>query len=161
VRLIEKHRRNGLLIDANLLLLLVVGKTSEARIAKFKRTQQYTVEHFRLLRDLVDRFQPVVTTPHVLTEVSNLAALQEPELSALRTEFHVIVQDARELYDETAELVQDPAFRKLGLTDAAIRKVAERPLLVLTDDLPLYHYLRGAGLDAINFNHIRMHTWGS
>jgi hypothetical protein len=112
VRLIEKHRRNGLLVDANLLLLLLVGRTNETRISKFKRT-------------------------------------------------HAVVRQTQEFYNESAGLAGEPTFQKLGLTDAGIRKVAERPLLVLTDDLPLYHHLREAGLDAINFNHLRTYLWGS
>jgi hypothetical protein len=31
-------------------------------------------------------------------------------------------------------------------------------MLVLTDDLPLYHYLAIAGLDAVNLNHIRLYA---
>lgn len=41
--LIEKHRANGLLIDANLLILYLIGKTNKDRIPTFKRTQQYTI----------------------------------------------------------------------------------------------------------------------
>ena len=79
-RLIEKYRRNGLLIDSNLFLLWVVGSTNESRIARFNRTQKYSVEDFRLLRILVHEFQEVVTSPHILTELSNLATIEEPEL---------------------------------------------------------------------------------
>jgi hypothetical protein len=99
-----------------------------------------------------------VTTPHVLTEVSNLATLKPPELPALRAELEMVAKRTQEVYEESTKVVTDPAFQKFGLTDAAIRRVAERPMLVLTDDLPLYHYLSTAGLDAINFNHIRLYA---
>ncbi len=46
VGLIEKHRANGLLIDTNLLVLFLVGKTNKSRILSFKRTQAYTLEDF-------------------------------------------------------------------------------------------------------------------
>jgi uncharacterized protein YaiI (UPF0178 family) len=46
-------------------------------------------------------------------------------------------------------------FARFGLTDAAIANAAQRPMLVLTDDLPLYQTLVHQGVDAINFNHIR------
>jgi hypothetical protein len=154
-RLMQKHRRNGLLVDTKLFVLFLVGTTNEARITRFKRTGQYTIKDFRLLQALMVQFQNVVTTPHVLAEVSNLTDLEPPELSRLRLNFQEIIQRTRELYEESSAIVADPAFGKLGLTDAAIRRVAERPVLVLTDDLPLYHYLHKSGLDAINFNHIR------
>ncbi len=154
-RLIEKHRRHGLLIDSNLFVLWVVGTTNPSRIARFSRTQKYSVEDFRLLEALIDQFQQIVTSPHVLTEVSNLATIEQPELRRLRSNFFEIVQRTQEVYEESRSVFADDAFPKLGLTDAAIRRIAARPVLVLTDDLPLYHYLSTAGLDAINFNHIR------
>jgi hypothetical protein len=67
VGLIEKHRANGLLIDTNLLVLFLVGKTNKSRILSFKRTQAYTLEDFELLERLVDQFRTLITTPHVLT----------------------------------------------------------------------------------------------
>ena len=39
----------------------------------FKRTQNFTVQDFDLLRDLLEWFgQPIHTTPHVLSQVSDL-----------------------------------------------------------------------------------------
>jgi hypothetical protein len=154
-RLIQKHRRNGLLIDSNLFLLLLVGSTNESRIERFNRTQNYTIEDFRLLCGFVQQFENVVTPPHVLAEVSNLATLQEPELRALRSKFQEITKHTLEVYEQSREIVADATFAKLGLTDAAIRRIATRPVLVLTDDLPLYYYLSTSGLDAVNFNHVR------
>jgi hypothetical protein len=154
-RLVGKHRRNGLLIDSNLFLLLLVGSTREQRIPRFDRTQKYTVRDFRLLREFVSQFETVVTTPHVLTEVSNLASLKGRELLAVRTRFRQIVDRTEELYEQSRNIMADAAFAKLGLADAAIRVAANRPLLVVTDDLALYHYLSTSGLDAINFNHVR------
>ena len=155
-RLLDKHRHNGLLVDSNLFLLFLVGSTNESRIAKFNRTQKYTIGDFRLLRGFIGQFKSVSTTPHILAEVSNLSTIEEPELGTMRATFHNIVRQTEEFYEESREVMTDAAFAKLGLTDAAIRRIASRPLLVLTDDLPLYHYLSTAGLDAINFNHIRM-----
>lgn len=82
--LIEKHRGNGLLLDSNLCVLYLVGKTNENRIPRFNRTQAYTIQQFHLLDWIVKRFRTMVTTPHVLTEVSNLARVGPPELGRLR-----------------------------------------------------------------------------
>jgi len=65
--LIEKHKRKGVFIDTNLLVLLLVGLVNPERIISLKRTQDYAVEDFAILRKLVDWFgKPLVTTPHVL-----------------------------------------------------------------------------------------------
>src|SRR5690349_21025753 len=94
--LIDKHRADGLLMDANLLVLYLVGRTNKGRIPTFKRTQQYTIEDFELLDLLAASFQRLVTTPHVLTEVSNLAALHGKELRAFRTWFMKTVPQMQE-----------------------------------------------------------------
>ncbi len=72
------HHRQGLLIDSNLLLLLFVGQYDPTRIQKFKRTDQFTVGDYELLADYVEQFRELVTTPSILTEVSNLLG-QLPE----------------------------------------------------------------------------------
>jgi hypothetical protein len=159
--LIAKHRANGLLIDANLLVLYLVGKTNKNRIPTFKRTQQYTVEDFELLELLIANFLTLVTTPHVLTEASNLSALHTEELKVLRGLFKDTVEQMREFYDESRSIVADPAFARLGLTDAAIATLCRRSMLVLTDDLPLHLALLNRGADSINFNHLRTFFWDS
>jgi hypothetical protein len=157
--LIEKHRSNGLLIDTNLLLLYVVGRTNKNRIPNFKRTQKYTIEDFELLTDLVGQFRVLITTPHVLTEVSNLAALHGAELSAFRGLFKQTIEEMDEQYDESRLIAGHSSFERLGLADAAISTLSRRSFLVLTDDLDLHAALSRAGVDAINFNHIRTLFW--
>ena len=70
--LIEKHRGTGVLIDSNLLVLHLVGTVNWERLKTFKRTQAYTLEDFELLEGLISCLGRLFTTPHVLTEVSNL-----------------------------------------------------------------------------------------
>jgi hypothetical protein len=156
---IEKHRANGLLIDTNLLLLYLVGRTNKNRIQTFKRTQQYTIDDFDLLEILVSRFATLITTPHLLTELSNLATLQGTERSRLNALFKQIVEQTQEFYDESRRIVSDAAFNRLGLADAAITTLCRRNVLVLTDDLALYLGLTERGVDVINFNHIRTFFW--
>jgi uncharacterized protein YaiI (UPF0178 family) len=69
--------------------------------------------------------------------------------------FKETVARTLEYYVESRQIVSDAAFNRLGLADAAIATLCRRSLLVLTDDLPLYHDLTMRGFDAINFNHIR------
>lgn len=65
-----KHRRNGAVFDANLLLVYAVGKTDRRQLAHLAHTKQYAGD-FELLERLVESFS-VFATPNVLTEVSNL-----------------------------------------------------------------------------------------
>jgi len=149
------HRKN-LLIDSNLLLLFFVGLNDRTRIAKFKRTAQFTVEDFECLIDFVKKFKGIVTTPSILTEVSNLLGQLPDEL---RTSFHEQfahdLKDLHEHYTASRELAGEKSFPRFGLTDTAILQAATSQCLVLTDDLRLYQYLGNLDVDVINFNHIR------
>ena len=70
---------NPLFVDTNLLLVLVVGLLDPEQVEKFKRTRSYTREDYSLLSDFVSGYDGLLTTPNVLTEVSNLAGyLSEP-----------------------------------------------------------------------------------
>jgi hypothetical protein len=60
-------------VDANLLVLLVVGSASRDYIAKHKRLQGYTIYDFELLGLIIADFSDIVLLPHILVEVSSLA----------------------------------------------------------------------------------------
>ena len=108
---------------------------------------------------LTASFHKLITTPHVLTEVSNLAVLHGKELSAFRTWFKNTVPQMLEFYDESRRLVEEESFHSLGLADAAINLASRHNFLVLTGDLDLHVTLRKRGVDSINFNHIRTYYW--
>ena len=127
-RLVQKHRKNGLLIDTNLLLLFFIGSFNRQLISTFKRTHQFTEDDYVLLVDLMLRFGRLITTPNILTEVSNLSN-QLPE-NVKRGYFKVFEQRLSaltEIYVETSETVKDPALWWLGVTDAGILHVAGEP----------------------------------
>ena len=158
-RLIEKHRVKGLLLDTNLLVVLLVGRTNRRRILECKRTQTYTVKEYDLLERFVALFPKAVTTPHLLTEVSNLDPLRGKERTVYQSFYKQWVKRSDELFHESGNLVAEVSFDRFGLADTAIEWAARRGMLVLTDDLNLYLMLREHGIDAVNFNHIRTHVW--
>ncbi len=78
--LLSQYSPKGLLVDTNILLLYFVGQTNQERIQKFKRTQQFNLDDCELLVSILSKFSKIVTTPNILTEVSNLLnQLGEPE----------------------------------------------------------------------------------
>jgi hypothetical protein len=62
----------SLILDANLLVLLVVGSVDERQVPSFRRTRAYTREDFHLLNGFMARFRTLVVTPHILAEATNL-----------------------------------------------------------------------------------------
>jgi hypothetical protein len=157
--LIEKHRAKGVLVDTNLLVLFLVGRVNRRRILNFKRTGDFTIEDYDLLVRLIDWFGKLIATPHVLSQVSDLTDLTGDELTEIRELFKVLVENIEESYDTSRLLVGDPAFKRLGLTDAAIATVCSRGVLVLTADDQLHVALQERDIDALNFNHIRALEW--
>jgi len=115
-------------------------------------------------------FSKVITTPNILTEVSNLAArLKDQTTGKLK---HTVLEQLRAVFAERIEVVQeeyvesrlashDTHFGKVGLTDAAIVKVGlDRKCLVLTDDAALAQILSDRNVDVMNFNAIRQYQLG-
>ena len=129
---------------------------STTRIEKFKRTDQFTIGDFELLADYIEQFKEVVTTPSILTEVSNLLG-QLPENLRYYCWQHFAhgLKNLHELYTPSQELGDEKAFPKFGLTDTAILQAANGKYVVLTDDFRLTQYLIGQNIDVINFNHLR------
>lgn len=136
--LIEKHRSKGVLVDTNLLVLLLVGLVNRRRVPEFKRTQDFTIDDFDTLSRLMDWFGKLITTPHVLSQVSDLAAVQGKELAKIRKRFGLLVDAMDEHYEPSRSLVADPLFARLGLADVAIGQVCSKGILVLTSDLDLH-----------------------
>ncbi len=154
--LIQKHRKKGVFLDTNLFVLLLVGLVNAERIQQFKRTQDFTKDDFRTLKSLVAWFgAPLIATPHVLSQVSDLTDLFGQERIAVRELFKSMVQTIKEQYDTAKQLVQHPLFNRFGLGDASVAAVCQRDVLVLTADLQLQIALEKIGLDALNFNHVR------
>jgi hypothetical protein len=160
--LIQKHQRGDILLDTNLLLLYLIGNLRATAIKTFPHTKQYAAEDYSLLAKVVGLFRAVVTTPNILTEVSNLSGkLNEADLRAFREGFKGAIEILVERYCPSGLAAQSPAFSKFGLTDAGIACLCERDILVITDDLPLQQWLASKQIDAVNFNHIRRSFWSA
>ena len=157
------------LIDANLLLLLIVGLTDENLIAKHTRLKRFrTVDYYRLLelvgvpraaraRDGAAEAGLILLTAHALTEASNLVGQhREPERSRLFGTLRRLVEQKEEVEVSSKIAVRSPVFARLGLTDGALFEVASASRPLLTVDLDLY--LAVAKRDhraAINFTHLQ------
>jgi len=158
--IVAKHKGAAIVLDSNLLLLLVVGRLDPDRIVKFSRTSMFTKKDFDTLKHLVSSFSRIVTTPNVLTEVSNFVGqLENPARKQCFGLLSTIIDVLEERFITSADATADRAFLRLGLTDAAILRLADSPYPVLTTDFDLWRHLSDRGIDALNFNHIRAAAW--
>ena len=147
----------GYFIDANLLVLLVVGSVGRDLIAKHRRLREYSVEDYETLLDLLGQVEQVFVTPNTLTETSNLLAQHgEPERSRLFDRLRFIIQESEEVVVASEVASSNSAFGRLGLTDAALLEVVTAETPLVTVDLDLYLEALRRGQDtALNFTHFR------
>lgn len=159
-QLLAGHRTEGVLVDTNLLLLYVFGIQDPHRIQRFSRTDTFTKDDFDLLCRFLTPFETAVTTPSILTEVSNLLGhLPKQPRRECTTLFRDLIRELDEVHRDAEAIADHPYFLRFRLTDAGIADVSAEAYLVVTDDLPLYHRLAEDRQAVINFNHLRMANW--
>lgn len=152
----RKYRGKGLLLDANILLLLLIGRCDRSLISRFKRTRIFTADDFDLLASFVDWFDRIVTTPCVLAEVNGMAnQLTQESKTEVYSAFAIEFGFLDETHQPSAQVAAHQRFPSIGLTDAGILMLAKDRYLVVTDDFRLSQVLEHEGIDVINFNHIR------
>lgn len=158
---IHRHRRSGVLVDTNLLLVYFIGNydytTGYQVINESKYTKgTYRPEDFEILDTLLNRFDIRITTPHILAEVSNLIKL----LPAGADEFCMAllkntIPSLQERTTPTLDLAAEAIFTTYGVADVSIVMAAKQPCLVLTDDFRLWGHMDSNGIDALNFHHVK------
>jgi hypothetical protein len=137
-----------------------VGSVRRELISSFKRVNKFAMEDYGTLRRVIDYFGQVLTTPNILTEVSNLAGqLSGDDRDRCFERFAATLTKLKEEYIPSNTVAQTKPFKAFGITDAGIVHIAERGHLIITDDFPLYHLLISSRLDALNFNHISSMNW--
>lgn len=147
----------GFFIDANLLLLLIVGGVGRDLIAKHRRLRRFTVADFDRLINLINRVGRVFVTPNTLIETSNLLGQhREPERSRFFDRLRYIIQESEEIVVASTVASRNNAFKRLGLTNAALLEAATPEIPIVTVDLDLFHAALEKGQDtAVNFTHLQ------
>ncbi len=159
--LFAHHAGKSVLLDTNLLLVFLTGAIGSHLFSRFKRVRDYTIEDYELLVRLLGSFTVLVTTPHILTEASNLAnSLSGSYRQEWFTNLSILLASEqkdvrlREQWLPASQLADLPEFIELGITDSAVTKLAS-DALVVTDDYRLSGRLRSRGLGVLNFGDLR------
>jgi len=155
--LFARHRGKSILLDSNLLIVFLTGMIGVDLFARFERVSKYTFGDYEFLVRILGFFRPLVTTPHILTEVSNLANKLSgsyrvdwyenlARLCASGQYESVLL----ERWAPASQLAGLPEFVEFGITDCAVALIAS-DALVITDDYRLSGSLRSKGVDVLNF----------
>lgn len=160
LNLVQKYRRRGILLDSNLLVVFLIGRYDCRHLINCPATKAFTPSDYDLLEEFVTRFDKLITTPHILTEVSNLAGrLPEGLLPEFRVMFREVIGTLIEQSMPSQQIANHLDFLRFGLTDTAISLVNPGSFLVLTGDRALYGLLQKKRVDAIYFTHNRTPAW--
>jgi hypothetical protein len=155
---IKQYRRKGIIVDTNFLLLALIGGTSS--IVEFKRTRGYSDADYQLLLKVIDQFEKLVSTPHILAEVSNLTnGLHGNKLRDFYATLKNSLSTIIEVHHPALDISRDYELSPYGLTDVGIVAAAKDNYLVLTDDLRVAGFAHQHCVDVVNFNHIREASW--
>lgn len=149
---------SGYFIDANLLVLFVVGSTDVNLIAKHRRLRGYSEEDYHILTDMLEQAERIFVTPNTLTEASNLLGQHgDPErLNLFESLKFIIQQKCVEIFVESASASSRSEFIRLGLTDSALLEAVSEEAPLVTVDADLYMAALNDGRNAaLNFNHLR------
>ena len=141
-------------IDANLLVLLVVGSVERRQVGIHRRARRFAPEDYDRLLKVIDTLECVLVTPNTLTEASNL--LESRRDRRFLDRLRLVIEESEEIVVTSAEAACNAAFPRLGLTDAALLEAVseERPLI--TADLDLFHAASSKGENAaFNFTYIQ------
>ena len=142
------------ILDANILLLHWCSSFDPELVRTFKRLNSFEVEDIQLLGETLKVFSVIRTTPHVLTEVSNLAnALPRWRKDDWSEHFSRQIEVIPEEWAPAKTIAANPMMF-LGLTDAGLANLASTHV-ILTIDFPLSNSLESRGLNVINFTHLR------
>ena len=151
---------SGYFIDANLLVLLVVGSAGREYISKHRRLRIFSNEDYDLLLRLIRRARDpkrVYVTPNTLTETSNLLDQHgEPERSLFFARLRFLIESSEEVTVTSATAASNIAFSRLGLTDATLFEAVTEEIPLLTVDVELYVQVLSKGENAaINFAYVQ------
>jgi hypothetical protein len=152
----SRHVRSAVL-DTNLILLFLVGQADRTILRRYKRVQMFVDQDIEVLHQILVQFQGnLLTTPQVLTEVSNfLGQASEYDQLLLKKAFADYIQQQRgEIHVSSAMLATRDSFFRFGLTDCALEDASSEHLIITTD-YRLAGKIQSMGRSAMNFNHAR------
>lgn len=149
---------DGAFIDANLLVLLVVGSVDRRLVGKHRRTRTFTVEDYDRLFRLVESVKRVYVTPNTLTEASNL--LEDSQDTRFLDGLRIVIEESAEIFISSVDVAHRSEFVRFGLSDAVLLEAVSAARPLITVDLPLFSAaLEKGDLAAFNFTHLQEQNW--
>lgn len=133
---------DGLLIDTNLLLLMIIGGIDEGRyIKKSKRLNTYCRDDYYNLWKLVEDYKEIWITPYIAAEVSNLIDISGEAGERIFALAGEIFKTFKQVKVTISDDCQQDFFNQFGLTDSSIINLSKKVHVITNDQrmlTPLY-----------------------
>lgn len=144
-------------IDANMLLVYVVGRRHAEYLGIKKHLKEYMPGDFTTLCQILERFDKILITPNVVTECNNLLpdSAEFDDARSFLKELLLQKQLVEERYIPSATTVMMRQFSFLGVADCAMLSLVSDDVVLLTADQKLAREAQMVNHGSINFNHYR------
>jgi hypothetical protein len=147
-QLVVKYRERGIFVDSGILILFIVGSKDPRLIRNFGRTAGFDENDFILVSKFIESFNEKITSPHILTEVSDLLG----EGNDFHTILQAYINTSEEKCLKSREIAKTGSFFKFGIADSAIIEISRNAYLIFTADNRFYGYLNQIGIEAVSFD---------
>lgn len=147
-----------LVVDANLLVLLVVGMKRPDLIGKDKHIKDFSPSDYDLLCGALSGLSELLVTPNVVMECSNLIGDKESEAFARDSLRRLLESDevlVSENYVRSVGAAQRNEYKYLGVADCANLCLLDKRTALLTCDNKLADAAKRINPEPENFNHLR------
>lgn len=145
-----------LLLDTNVLVLWIAGNLQPSLIGQHRRLQAYDEDDFTIVDILARRFEDHISTPHILTETSNLLGSGPQQMVAGASDaLNEYIARLDEIYTPAKTIAAMPEMLALGLADSAVYHLGAADIQIVSMDFHLCNRLHQKGVDAVNPRHFR------
>ncbi|MDR0564201.1 MAG: hypothetical protein LBG78_04610 [Azoarcus sp.] len=140
------------LVDTNVFILFLAGQINENRIEQYSRNSLYTKEAYYFLLNLLFKFDRIITSPNILTEVDNILNRVSGDDKHKYLELvKKIYKQTVEKYIKTVDVSQNYFFDTLGVTDSSILMMAQECDLLISGDSTLCGYAISLNINTFDF----------
>lgn len=145
-----------LLLDTNVLVLWIAGSLQPNLIGQHRRLRDYDEDDFAIVDALARQSQNHISTPHILTETSNLLGAGPQQMvvggGEALTDY---IGALDEIFTPAQTIAAQPEMLALGLADAAVYHLGMSDTQIVSMDFHLCNRLMQKGVSAINPRHFR------
>lgn len=149
---------NRVILDANLLVVYVIGVKHPERLGDHRRVKEYLPSDFTVLTMILSHFNQIVLTPNVITECSDLLGDGESDSDAkeaLKALIHSPEVRVIEEYVPSKDASTRNQYKYLGIADCALLELIDDDTILLSADSQLVSEAQSINPNSINFNHYR------